>query len=69
MASIINDPDQDLSNDHIKFFSYQLLKGLKYLHSGSIYHRDIKPRNLLVNSDCQLKLCDFGLARVDLPQL
>ena len=37
--------------------------GLKYLHSAGIIHRDLKPGNLLVNSNCLLKICDFGFAR------
>ncbi|KAF2973590.1 hypothetical protein EK904_003996, partial [Melospiza melodia maxima] len=41
------------------------ISGLKYLHSAGILHRDIKPGNLLVNSNCVLKICDFGLARVE----
>ena len=41
--------------------------GLKYLHSIGILHRDIKPGNLLVNSNCLLKICDFGLARSEEP--
>lgn len=41
----------------------QLLRGLKYLHSANILHRDLKPGNLLVNANCDLKICDFGLAR------
>ena len=49
--------------DHIKVFTYQILRGLKYLHGASILHRDMKPGNLLVNSNCLLKICDFGLAR------
>jgi len=56
---------QHLSADHIKVFLYQILRGVKYLHSSKIIHRDIKPGNLLVNSNCVLKICDFGLARVD----
>jgi nemo like kinase len=55
---------QPLTSDHIKVFVYQILRGLKYLHSANILHRDIKPGNLLVNSNCILKICDFGLARI-----
>ncbi|BEJ11656.1 hypothetical protein CspHIS471_0201160 [Cutaneotrichosporon sp. HIS471] len=54
---------QPLSNLHIQFFLYQLLRGMKYIHSANVIHRDLKPGNLLVNSDCELKICDFGLAR------
>ncbi|KAF5753002.1 Mitogen-activated protein kinase 7 [Tripterygium wilfordii] len=54
---------QPLSNDHCKYFLFQLLRGLKYLHSANILHRDLKPGNLLVNANCDLKICDFGLAR------
>jgi serine/threonine protein kinase len=53
----------------VQFFLYQILRGLKYVHSAGIYHRDLKPRNLLVNSNCDLKICDFGLARADIEQL
>jgi serine/threonine protein kinase len=41
----------------------QLLRGLKYIHSAKVLHRDIKPSNVLVNTSCQLKICDFNLAR------
>ncbi|VDP77326.1 unnamed protein product [Echinostoma caproni] len=58
---------QPLSLDHVKIFVYQILRGLKYLHSARIIHRDIKPGNMLVNSNCLLKICDFGLARMDDP--
>ena len=55
---------QYLSTAHIKCFLYQLLIGLKYIHSANVVHRDIKPANILVNEDCSLKICDFGLSRV-----
>jgi len=54
---------QALSIDHVQYFVYQILRGLKYIHSANVLHRDLKPSNLLVNSNCDLKICDFGLAR------
>ena len=42
---------------------YQLLRGTLYIHSSNIIHRDLKPSNLLLNKNCDLKICDFGLAR------
>ncbi|KIZ03810.1 extracellular signal-regulated kinase1/2 [Monoraphidium neglectum] len=63
LHQIIRSP-QPLSEDHISYFTYQLLRGLKYIHSASVLHRDLKPSNLLVNANCDLRICDFGLARV-----
>ena len=66
LSSVIKSP-QPLSDEHVQFFIYQVLRGVKFLHTCSppVTHRDLKPRNLLVNSNCDLKICDFGLARVD----
>lgn len=47
----------------IQYFLYQILRALKYIHSANVLHRDLKPSNLLVNANCDLKICDFGLAR------
>jgi len=55
--------NDDLSPEHYQFFLYQLLRGLKYIHTAEVFHRDLKPKNILANSDCKLKICDFGLAR------
>ncbi|CAL5975154.1 Mitogen-activated_protein kinase [Hexamita inflata] len=52
-----------LQEPHKQYILYQLLKSIKYLHSGGLLHRDLKPSNCLLNSACDLKLCDFGLAR------
>jgi mitogen-activated protein kinase 15 len=52
-----------LEEIHKSYIIYQLLKALKYMHSAQMLHRDIKPSNILLNSDCQVKVCDFGLAR------
>ena len=54
---------QRMTEDHIQYFTYQLLRGLKAIHSAKVLHRDLKPSNLLVNKDCELRICDFGLAR------
>ena len=59
---------QSLSIDHVRYFLYQILRALKYIHSANVLHRDLKPSNLLVNSNCDLKVCDFGLARGVLPE-
>ncbi|POM60480.1 Serine/threonine protein Kinase [Phytophthora palmivora] len=54
---------ESLSDDQVQYFLYQMLCGIHYLHSADVLHRDIKPSNILVNSDCRIKICDFGLAR------
>lgn len=58
-----------LEKQFVQYFLYQILRGLKYVHSAGVIHRDLKPSNILVNENCDLKICDFGLARVQDPQM
>ena len=62
LHQIIRSP-QPLTDHHSQYFVYQILRGLRYIHSANILHRDLKPENLLLNASCDLKICDFGLAR------
>jgi len=57
------DTSQFLTLAHVRWLFYQLLLGVKYLHSAGVIHRDLKPANVLITSSCDLKVCDFGLAR------
>ena len=55
--------DQPLNQEHCQFFIYQLLRALKYIHSANVIHYDLKPRNCLVNEDCDLKIYNFKLPK------
>ncbi|ORC86853.1 mitogen-activated protein kinase 3, partial [Trypanosoma theileri] len=54
---------QVLEETHVRYFVYQILRGLKYLHSAGVAHRDLKPANLVTDISCELKIIDFGLSR------
>lgn len=54
---------QVLTDQHFQYFLYQILRALKYIHSANVLHRDLKPSNILVNANCDLAICDFGLSR------
>lgn len=58
-----------LEKQFVQYFLYQILRGLKYVHSANVVHRDLKPSNILINENCDLKICDFGLARVTESQM
>jgi mitogen-activated protein kinase 1/3 len=58
---------QVLTQEHMRFIMYQLVRCLVWVHSSGIVHRDIKPENLLLTDCCALKVCDFGLARGGYP--
>jgi len=52
-----------LEEIHKQYIIYQSFKALMYMHSAQLVHRDMKPSNLLLNSECLMKVADFGLAR------
>lgn len=52
-----------LEEIHKQYIIYQILRALKFMHTGSVIHRDLKPSNILLNSECHVKVADFGLAR------
>ena len=54
---------QHLTETHVKYFTVQLLRAMQYMHDAHFVHRDLKPGNLLVNADCKLHVCDFGMTR------
>jgi len=66
LSKLIRSP-QNFEKLHSQHIIYQILLGLKYLHSANIVHRDLKPANILVNENVRTKICDFGLARGIMP--
>ncbi|KAL4484782.1 hypothetical protein ABPG74_019959 [Tetrahymena malaccensis] len=62
LRAIINSQNE-INEEHIQFLMYQIIRGLKYMHSAQIVHRDLKPKNVLSNEQGDLKICDFGFAR------
>jgi serine/threonine protein kinase len=63
LTGILETPEIRMSQDHIKSWSWQLLKGVHYMHMNKIVHRDLKSSNLLINRRGELKIADLGLAR------
>jgi serine/threonine protein kinase len=63
LADLIGDTSFSMKENQAKVIVYNILLSLKFLHSANVVHRDLKPGNILISSDCTVKLCDFGMAR------
>lgn len=64
LLEVLEEKANGLDAETVRNYIFQLIKAINYCHSIDVIHRDIKPENLLVNGDGQLKLCDFGFARL-----
>jgi len=56
-------PSTELDEEHVTTILYNILCAINYLHSTNIIHRDLKPGNFLIDDNCNVKICDFGLSR------
>lgn len=54
---------EDFTYHHSLLILYNILCAIKFLHSANVLHRDLKPANILIDEDCNIKICDFGLSR------
>lgn len=63
MLGLFSNPKVKISDEHVATILYNLLCGLKFMHSAGVIHRDIKPDNILITGECGVKICDFGLSR------
>jgi serine/threonine protein kinase len=62
LRTLIRSNNEEFSDENIRYFMYNLLRGVKYIHSANIVHRDLKPANILLNREFDVKICDFGLS-------
>lgn len=69
LFSVLRGEDYTLDEDQGLKLIYNLLISMKYLQAAGVLHRDIKPSNILVTEYCQVKFCDFGMARSNSPAL
>eukprot|EP01059_Diplonema_ambulator_P022003 TRINITY_DN3663_c0_g1_i5.p1 TRINITY_DN3663_c0_g1~~TRINITY_DN3663_c0_g1_i5.p1 ORF type:complete len:309 (+),score=62.28 TRINITY_DN3663_c0_g1_i5:50-976(+) len=65
LSQIIRDPSVNITGEHIQYFMFQIFHGLKCLHDAGVIHRDLHPGNILLNTENDIKICDFNLAKSD----
>ena len=61
--AILNQRPDNMEEDHVVTVVYNILCAINFIHSTGIMHRDLKPGNILINKECQIKICDFGISR------
>jgi serine/threonine protein kinase len=64
LMNVIRFNSQTMKTDHIKYLIYEITKGCLYIHSKGVIHRDLKPLNILVNDNWDIKISDFGQSNV-----
>ena len=66
LSSLVNNSGSfDISFDHVIVIMYNILNAVNFIHSAGVMHRDLKPANILIDMDCQVQICDFGLSRCE----
>ena len=63
LKSLMRKNEFEVSECHAIAILYNILCGVNFLHTANVIHRDLKPANILINSDCEIKICDFGISR------
>lgn len=64
LMNVIRYNAKQLNTGHIQYLTYEIMKGVLYMHSKGIIHRDLKPLNILVTSNWEIKISDFGQSNV-----
>lgn len=66
---VISLNQESMTTRHIQYITYEIMKGVHYIHSKGIIHRDLKPLNILVTQNWEIKISDFGSANVRTPSI
>lgn len=67
--NVIRFNSQLMNTDHIKYLLFEIMKGVLYIHQKGVIHRDLKPLNILVNDNWEVKISDFGQSNVVTDQI